>query len=572
MPTPDIKTKQRAERKKCLDDILASKARWKLIAAGPGTGKTYTFKEILAQRAGGNNLAITFINKLADEMKSALGENAEVKTFHAYCKKILHEQNGRVDLAPYLTMIIERDAELLGNGFSGFTAKFQTLAETSPELAFHLRRGDYYEAVGFDDAVYRLLKQVQKNPDVLPNFDQIVVDEFQDFNPLEVAFIREIAKKGDLLIVGDDDQAVYSGRSASPNFLRQFFRSGKFETFPLPYCSRCTSVVVDATNNIIQTAQALDLFTDRIPKPYECYLESKEADSLRYPKLLLARCTLAKVIPKYIKREIEQIPPEDIAESRAEKDGYPTVLIVGSKQYLVEIEKQLKPQFPQLEYTPSQEYEYGIREAYEWLRRDEKSNLGWRIILEVCCSGKILKQAIQTSESGKPMVELLDAKLVKRHLRVLEILNRVADGDTLAGAEIDELESILGSETGNVIDHFTPKEVIEAEELNKLHPTIKLTSFVGCKGLSAGHVFIVGANAGSIPKNPAEIQDLEISQFIVALTRTRKCCHILSNKWLVKPTDREGNYQQPDVPSPFISWIGARLICNRGELSAKDFK
>jgi superfamily I DNA/RNA helicase len=568
----DLKAKQKAARKQCLENILASEARWKLIAAGPGTGKTYTFREILAQRAGGNNLAITFINKLADEMKSALGENAEVKTFHAYCKKILHEQNGRVDLAPYLTLIIERDAEILGNGFSDFTAKFQTLAEKSPEMAFHLKRGDYYEAVGFDDAVYRLLKQVQTNPDVLPNFDQIVVDEFQDFNPLEVAFIREIARKGNLLIVGDDDQAVYSGRSASPKYLRQLFGSGKFETFPLPYCSRCTSVVVDAIKNIIQRAQALGLLNNRIPKPYECYLESKGADSLRYPKILLARCTLAKVIPKYIKREIERISPDDIAESRAEKDGYPTVLIVGNKQYLVEIEKQLKPLFPQLEYTPSQDYEYGICEAYEWLRRAEKSNLGWRIILEVCCSAKILKQAVQASESGKPMVELLDSKLVKRHLRVLNILNRVADGDTLTRAEIDELESILGSETGNVIDHFTTKEIIEAEELNKLYPTIKLTSYVGCKGLSAGHVFIVGVNAGSIPKNPAEIQDLEISQFIVALTRTRKCCHILSNKWLVKPTDREGNYQQPDVPSPFISWIGAGLISNRGELSAKDFK
>lgn len=268
MSTAVLKAKQKAERKQCLDNILASKARRKLIAAGPGTGKTHTFRQMLVQRAGGNNLALTFINKLADEMKSALGKNAEVKTFHAYCKKVLHQQNGRVDLAPYLTAIIEKDAELLGNGFSGFAPKFQTLAEKSPELAFFLRRGDYYEAVGFDDAVYRLLKQVQSNPNVLPDFGQIVVDEFQDFNPLEVAFIAQIAKKGELLVVGDDDQAVYSGRSASPEFLRRLFGSGKFETFPLPYCSRCTSVIVEATNRIIKKAQTLGLFANRIPKPY----------------------------------------------------------------------------------------------------------------------------------------------------------------------------------------------------------------------------------------------------------------------------------------------------------------
>src|ERR1039458_9582859 len=245
MSTPAFRAKQKSERKRCLDNILASKARRKLIAAGPGTGKTHTFREMLAQRAGDNNLALTFINKLADEMKSVLGKNAEVKTFHAYCKKVLHQQNGRVDLAPYLTATIQKDAVLLGNGFSDFATKFQTLAEKSPDLAFFLRRGDYYDAVGFDDAVYRLLKQVQSDPDVLPDFGQIVVDEFQDFNQLEVTFIAQIAKKGELLIVGDDDQAVYSGRSASPNFLRRLFGSGKFETFQLPYCSRCTSVIVD---------------------------------------------------------------------------------------------------------------------------------------------------------------------------------------------------------------------------------------------------------------------------------------------------------------------------------------
>ncbi len=94
MHTADLKAKQKAERKQCLENILASKARWKLIAAGPGTGKTHTFREILSQRAGGNNLAITFINKLADDMKSALGKNGSQNV-----SRILQEDFARAEWA-----------------------------------------------------------------------------------------------------------------------------------------------------------------------------------------------------------------------------------------------------------------------------------------------------------------------------------------------------------------------------------------------------------------------------------------------------------------------------------------
>jgi hypothetical protein len=151
---------------------------------------------------------MTFIRKLVADMGTKFGNHAEVKTFHAYCKKVLHAQNGKVEIAPFLTKLIEKDAELLANNLSHFDARFQTLDEASPQIAFHLKRGDYYEAVGFDDSVYRLYKMLQRDAEILPAFDQIVIDEFQDFHQLEVAFIHELSKKGDILIVGDDDQAV----------------------------------------------------------------------------------------------------------------------------------------------------------------------------------------------------------------------------------------------------------------------------------------------------------------------------------------------------------------------------
>src|SRR5262249_43484754 len=147
-----------------------------------------------------------------------------------------------------------------------FDSKFQTLDEKSPEVAFHISRGDYYDAVGFDDSVFRLYKLLQQKPEAVPSFDQIVIDEFQDFHRLEVAFIHELSKRGNILIVGDDDQAVYDRRNASPKYLRDVHKSKSFDRFDLPFCSRCPEVIVLATNAIVKKAQASGHLADRVPK------------------------------------------------------------------------------------------------------------------------------------------------------------------------------------------------------------------------------------------------------------------------------------------------------------------
>jgi superfamily I DNA/RNA helicase len=276
---------------------------------------------------------------------------AEVKTFHSYCKKILHEQKGRVELRSYLTEIIQDDALLLNTQFYNFDTKFQTLEE-GKEIDFYLRRGDYYEAVGFNDSVFRLYKIFQVNHDIIPSFDNILIDEFQDFNRLEVAFIKELEEKGTIIIVGDDDQAVYDGRSSSPDFLRDLYESKRFVIFPLPFCSRSTQVIVDVTNMLVKKAISSGYFKGHIPKEYECYLPDKEVDSLKYPKIVTSQLKTIKSIPKYIKKEILNISPEDIAESYVEGKEYPTVLIIGQRHYLAEIEKQLKKDFTQVYYSP----------------------------------------------------------------------------------------------------------------------------------------------------------------------------------------------------------------------------
>jgi superfamily I DNA/RNA helicase len=125
----------------------------------------------------GNYLVLSFIRKLVDDLSLELGDVAEVKTFHAFCKRILHETQGKVDIYPKLPAIIQKDAELLDHEYFDFEIKFRNLDETAPEISFFLTRGDYYKYLSFDDSVYRLYQLLKEDNSILDNYDQIIFDE-----------------------------------------------------------------------------------------------------------------------------------------------------------------------------------------------------------------------------------------------------------------------------------------------------------------------------------------------------------------------------------------------------------
>ena len=104
----------------------------------------------------------------------------------------------------------------------------------------------------------------------------------------------------------------------------------------------------------------------------------------------------------------------------------------------------------------------------------------------------------------------------------------------------------------------------------KTQPSILLTSYQGCKGMSAGFVFIIGANNGIMPQVVNDISDVEICQFIVALTRTRKKCYILSEDWMYSPKDNRGNWIPKNGRSIFIDFIPKDCLDNLGNLKSKD--
>lgn len=104
-------------------------------------------------------------------MDDDFGNVAEVKTFHAFCKRLLHEKKGGFDLIPFLNNLIEEDSEILGYFYSDFSDHFQLLNEGSQQISFYINRGNYYNAVCFDDSVYRVLKISETDPEFIPKFD-----------------------------------------------------------------------------------------------------------------------------------------------------------------------------------------------------------------------------------------------------------------------------------------------------------------------------------------------------------------------------------------------------------------
>jgi hypothetical protein len=558
MPQPTPSRNENALRQQYLDAILNSRSPRKLIVAGPGSGKTHTLGAILRAAPAGDKLALTFIRKLVADMNREFGTVAEVKTFHAYCKMLLHSRFGPVTLIPFLDQVIEQDARAMRSRLRAFRAAFQTLQVGSDEIAFYLARGNYYRAVSFDDAVFRVVEGAIAGTLDLPEYSQVVIDEYQDFNPLEAMLIHLLEQTSPILIVGDDDQAVYRARNASPRYLRERYHSGQYQLFELPFCSRCPAAVVEATSGFVASVARSGGLPGRIDRQFLPFHSGKERTNALYPRVITARTLNLTGTAGLIRRAAARIPSEDIAE--AQEKNYPCVLVVGQRQHLNPIYNALARPFPAIEFAHAEDREYSLADAYELLLGDESSNLGWRLAAHCDLPSAQARAAIVATREGAPIRPLLPPAFVRRHLSVLRLLG----AQPLAAAQRAALAALLGDKADAIVSRFSVPDIIPEPESPPGVPTVLLSSFEGCKGLSAGHVFIVGLNDGEFPRfRPGEpIPDIEYCKFIVAMTRARKSLFLISNLHRGRPSGR------PAAPSHFIQMIPGGSRTDAGVLAA----
>ena len=234
-----------------------------LVLAGAGSGKTRVLTYRIAHMIADEGvkpwqvLAITFTNKAAAEMRERLEallpygtRGMWVCTFHAMCVRMLREDPELIGYRPNFTIYDDDDSRRLVKTImadldidqkqfpmNSIRAKISAAknAMVGPDemssssnpadrAAAHVyreldRRLAKANAMDFDDLLVKTFELLSKRPEVLERyqdrFRQISVDEYQDTNHVQYAITNLLAARHrNLMVVGDDDQSIYSWRGA----------------------------------------------------------------------------------------------------------------------------------------------------------------------------------------------------------------------------------------------------------------------------------------------------------------------------------------------------------------------
>jgi superfamily I DNA/RNA helicase len=515
-----------------LNAIVTNRSPKKLIMAGPGTGKTYTFQMLidkenrqLGPKAPSSFLVLTFIGALVNDLTKDLRGKARVQTLHAYCRDLLgfnkqgKKGRGSPEYYPGLASLIKEDwACIKTTSPPQFAKRMRTLSISAEERKFYLERAAYYDAFADDDTVFRAIETLKGNPRKRLKHSLVLIDEFQDFNVMEAAFIDLLAEGSPIVIAGDDDQALYGPlRDASWDHIRKRPKLG-YKFFQLPFCRRCPAVIVDAVADIINQAKDNGNLKGRLPKEFRCFEASarkgKDSDRIywvRTPVQNAKKNYFGEYIAEVLK-SLETAQPDSI--KKAQDKGEPVALVIGRHNYLSEIRSHLKK--AGLPTVPPRPRTTARQAAYEILAHDSKSNLGWRIFLS--CEREIKKDApplvADAYRKNAPLVDMIPRKLVKKALADATPMRR--EGSVAAAAPSFGIECL---------------------------------SIESSKGRSAPYVFLVGLNSPAKTATKS-ISDLDICRMIVGLTRTKTSCAILTTE---RRSTKRGDIEQ--TPSPIMQWI-----------------
>ena len=220
------------------------------VIAAAGSGKTRTIIEYIRHnlecRAASRFkvLLLSFSRKAVFELSSRLGnrykQNVEISTFHSYCyRRLIQNKSGREPCFKLITSsqkmefirdFVRKHPHETGGIPFAFFEKEQSLRRYNPELADTLKAA--YQLfkkdnglLDFEDLVLYVLEELSQNSALSrlwrEEFDMVVVDEFQDTDPLQLEFLQSL-NPARLLVVGDDYQAIYGFRGATVQPFLQF--------------------------------------------------------------------------------------------------------------------------------------------------------------------------------------------------------------------------------------------------------------------------------------------------------------------------------------------------------------
>ena len=589
-----------------------------LVIAGAGSGKTKVLTHKIAYLMSEkyikpwNILAITFTNKAANEMKERVeklvGEAAKdmwIGTFHSICVRILRRYIDRIgfdssfvifDTSDQRALIKECLKELkIDDKLFTDRAVQAEISNGKNEMlepkAYQTKyAGDYrkevigkvYElyqkrlkennAIDFDDIINDTIKILMENMDALDyyseKFKYVLVDEYQDTNKAQFMLVSILASRyGNITVVGDNDQGIYSFRGADISNILNFekdFPGTKIIKLEQNY--RCTGNILKAANAVIKHNEEKykkSLWTENeegvLPKIYSGDDEYDEASYIvqqinhlkteEYLKMsdfavLYRMNSQSRAIEDILRRE--NIPYKIVGglkfyERKEIKDIIAYLRLISNPADNLSLKRIINEPKRGIGKTSLENIQeiaekLGIS-MYEVIRHTEDYGLNritatakefvevienLRNLSENALISELIKETLKTTGYTKAL-ELEDTKEAENRIENLEEFLTVAiefEEEMAEPTLADFLESItLSSDLDN----------IEEEE-----DSITLMTLHSAKGLEFPCVFLVGMEEGIFPgyKSIGEPKELEEERrlFYVGITRAKQFLYLTCAK------------------------------------------
>lgn len=589
-----------------------------LVIAGAGSGKTKVLTHKIAfliqekQVKPWNILAITFTNKAANEMKqrveNLLSDSSNdiwMGTFHSICVRILRRYIDRIgfdssfiifDTSDQRTLVKDCLKELkVDDKLFTDRAVLSEISNAKNEMlepkaysvkyANDFRKetiGKVYElyqkrlrennAIDFDDIINYTIKILTENQDVLEyyteKFKYVLVDEYQDTNKAQFMLISILASKyGNITVVGDNDQGIYSFRGADISNILNFERDFPgTKIIKLEQNYRCTGNILKAANAVIkhnETKYDKKLWTENNEGNIPCiYSGDDEYDEASY---IINQIRFLKA-EEYFKFSDFAVLYRMNSQSRAIEDilrreDIPYKIIGGLKFYE---RKEIKDiiAYLRLIFNPSDnmslkriinEPKRGIGKTsldniakiseetgnsmYDIIKNAEKYGLN-----RVYLNSREFIEAIEELRSKKD--NMLISDLIKETLKktgytkALELENtveaetRIQNLDEFLTVAIEFEEESADNTLAEFLEGITLSS--DVDNLEDEEESVTLMTLHSAKGLEFPVVFLVGMEEGIFPgyKSIGEPKELEEERrlFYVGITRAKQYLYLTCAK------------------------------------------
>ena len=589
-----------------------------LVIAGAGSGKTKVLTHKIAYLMQEKNakpwdiLAITFTNKAANEMKERIeglvGDAVRdmwIGTFHSICVRILRRFIDRIGFEPSFIIFDTSDQKTLikaclkelGIDDKMFTdravqseisnAKNEML---EPEQYLVRANGDFRKekiasiyqlyqkklkennAIDFDDIINYTIKILLENLDVLEyysnKFKYILVDEYQDTNKAQFTLVTMLASKnGNITVVGDNDQGIYSFRGADISNILNFERDFPgTKIIKLEQNYRCTGNILNVANSVIKHNEVkydkklwTENETGNLPK---FYLADNEYDEGTY---------IVKQI-EHLKRE-EYYKYSDFAilyrmntQSRAIEDilrreNIPYKIVGGLKFYE---RKEIKDIISYLRLIQNQSDNLSLKRIINEPKRgigktsleniEQLSNSNGVSMYEIIKNAEqygLNRVFLNSREFVNAIEELIAQKeelsiseLIKQTLKktgyvkaleqenTIEAENRIENLDEFLTVAIEFEEEFAENKLSDFLEGITLSS--DLDNMEEAEESVTLMTLHSAKGLEFPVVFLVGMEEGIFPgyKSIGEPKELEEERRLcyVGITRAKENLYLTCSK------------------------------------------